>query len=109
MASYVIIESRDPFDAVGMNGVNETLALAGQLAKQKDDVVLFLVGNGVGAARPSERSRAFAEVAQAGVKILADDFSLAERGIKNLAPQIAASPIDTVVDALARGAKTLWR
>jgi len=42
------------------------------------------------------------------VKVLADDFSLKERGISKLAEGIAASPIDVVVDHLAAGHKTLW-
>lgn len=106
MAAYLIIESRDPFESLD---VQATLQLATQLVKEKNDVTLFLVGNGALAARPSEKSKAFSEVAQAGVKLLADDFALRERGIKNLAPGFSASPLDTVVTALAAGAKTLWR
>lgn len=104
MAEYVILESRDPFD---VPDVQNTLALAAQLKKGGDDVTLFLVGSAVAAARPTDKTKAFTEVAQAGVKVLADDFSLRERGIGK--PAIPASPIDFVVDALARGAKTLWR
>jgi hypothetical protein len=40
--------------------------------------------------------------------VLADDFSLAERGIAKLADDISKSPIDVVVDHLAAGHKTLW-
>ena len=106
MAGYLIIESRDPFES---NDVQATLQLAAQLAKDKNDVTLLLVGNGVAAARPSERSKAFSEVAKSGVKLLADDFSLKERGIAKLADGFQQSPIDVVVDALAASTKTLWR
>jgi hypothetical protein len=42
--------------------------------------------------------------------LLADDFSLRERGIGNdqLRSQIAPAPLETVVDALVRGAKVIW-
>jgi len=42
------------------------------------------------------------------VKVLADDFSLQERGISKLADGVLASPIDVVVDHLEAGHKTLW-
>jgi hypothetical protein len=47
---------------------------------------------------------------QAGVKVLADDFSLAERGIPHarLAAGVDTAPIDVVVDHLAAGHKTFW-
>jgi hypothetical protein len=42
------------------------------------------------------------------VTVLADDFSLQERGITKLAEGVAAAPIEVVVDHLAAGHKTLW-
>jgi hypothetical protein len=45
---------------------------------------------------------------QSGVTVLADDFSLQERGISKLAEGITAAPIDAIVDRLAAGHKTLW-
>ena len=42
------------------------------------------------------------------MKILADDFSLRERGISKLAEGVVAAPIDVVVDHLEAGHKTLW-
>jgi hypothetical protein len=47
---------------------------------------------------------------KAGVKVLADDFSLAERGIdtSRLATGIEPARIDVAVDHLAAGHKTLW-
>jgi len=47
-------------------------------------------------------------LARSGVTVLADDFSLQERGITKLAEGVAAAPIDVVVDHLAAGDKTLW-
>jgi len=53
-------------------------------------------------------SAALSALCQSGVTVLADDFSLRERGISKLAEGVAASPIDVVVDHLAAGHKTLW-
>jgi len=42
--------------------------------------------------------------------VLADEFSLRERGIaaNRLAGGVSASPLDVVVDQLAEGRKALW-
>jgi hypothetical protein len=42
------------------------------------------------------------------VTVLADDFSLQERGIAKLAEGVTAAPIDVVVDHLAAGHKAIW-
>ncbi len=105
MASYLLIESRDPFES---NDVGYYYDLSRALVEAGNDVTLYLVQNGVMAARPSTRSATIAALVQGGVKILADDFSLSERGIKKLAPGIAQGAIDVVVDHLAAGHKTLW-
>ena len=107
MARYLLIESRDPFDS---NDVHFCCDLAQQLAAAKHEVTLFLVQNGVLPARPGARSGDLARVAGAGVRVLADSFSLEERGIdaRRLASGVAAAPLDIVVDALAEGTKAIW-
>jgi predicted peroxiredoxin len=107
MSEYLLIESRDPFDS---NDVTSFWDLAASLAREGHKVTLFLVQNGVFPARPSTRSKALSALTQAGVEILADEFSLSERGIRSdaLAAGIAASPIDVVVDQLTAGRKALW-
>ena len=49
-------------------------------------------------------------VADAGVQVLADDFSLRERGIvaQRLVSGVKPSPLDVVIDQLAEGRKVLW-
>jgi predicted peroxiredoxin len=44
------------------------------------------------------------------VEVLADEFSLRERGIAvdRLAQGIKAAPLSTVIDHLAEGRKTIW-
>jgi intracellular sulfur oxidation DsrE/DsrF family protein len=106
MAKYLLIESRDPFE------VNEVLYyydLAAALAKE-GEVTLFLVQNGVLPARRSARSRHLSDLAEAGVRVLAEDFSLRERGIPSdrLAAGVTPAPLDVVIDQLAEGRKALW-
>jgi sulfur relay (sulfurtransferase) complex TusBCD TusD component (DsrE family) len=107
MASYLLIESRDPFDS---NDVAFSYELATGLAKAGHEVTLFLVQNGVLPARHGAKADGLAAVVKAGIRVLADDFSLGERGIERarLAPGITPSPIDVVVDHLAAGHKTIW-
>jgi sulfur relay (sulfurtransferase) complex TusBCD TusD component (DsrE family) len=105
MAHYMLIESRDPFES---NDVGYYYNLAKGLVEGGNQVTLFLAQNGVLSARPSAHSAALSALAQGGVKVLADEFSLQERGIAKLAEGVTAAPIDVVVDHLAAGHKTLW-
>jgi sulfur relay (sulfurtransferase) DsrF/TusC family protein len=108
MTEYVFIESRDPFESRDTRFVEET-AIA---LKQRDhEVTVFLLQNGVLAARGTARRSHLLELAREGVRLLADDFSLAERGIQEseLLPGIQRASIDSLVDALAReNAKVIW-
>ena len=105
MAEYLLIESRDPFES---NDVGYYYDLARGLVEEGNQVTLFLLQNGVLAARPSIHSAKLDALARSGVTVLADDFSLQERGIAKLAEGVAAAAIDVVVDQLAAGHKTLW-
>jgi predicted peroxiredoxin len=107
MAKYLLIASRDPFEC---NDVGHYYELARGLASEGNDVTLFLVQNGVLPARRSTRSSALSDIAGAGVKILADEFSLKERGITSdrLDDCVAPAALDIVIDQLAEGAKTMW-
>jgi predicted peroxiredoxin len=107
MAKYLLIESRDPFEN---NIVARQYDLAANLVKEGNEVTLFLVQNGVLPARPGSRSSLLSNAALAGVQVLADDFSLRERGISanKLADGVTAAPLSVVIDQLADGRKTLW-
>ncbi|MGH9872888.1 MAG: DsrE family protein [Pyrinomonadaceae bacterium] len=105
MAQYMLIESRDPFES---NDVDYYYNLAKGLAEGGNQVTLFLAQNGVLSVRPSAHSAALSMLARSGVTVLADDFSLRERGIVRLAEGVAVASIDVVVDHLAAGHKTLW-
>jgi hypothetical protein len=107
MASYLLIESRDPFES---NDAGYFYRLAAQLARQQHAVTLLLVQNGVLPARAGAVAPGLDEVRAAGVSILADDFSLRERGIasERLAPHITPVALETVIERLAAGHTTLW-
>lgn len=107
MAQYLLIESRDPFDS---NDVKSFYGLASGLAKDGHEVTLFLVQNGVLPVRQGAESDALGGLAMGGVTVLADDFSLSERGIPHdrLASGVTAAPLEVVVDQLAEGRKALW-
>ena len=106
MSRYVFIESRDPFESRDTQFVEET---AISVKERGHDVTVFLVQNGVFAARAGVRR--LGRMADAGVTLLADDLSLRERGIKaeELAPSVRESGIEALVDALVQeNTKALW-
>jgi predicted peroxiredoxin len=107
MHKYLLIESRDPFES---NDVAYLYDLAGTLKQQGHDVTLFLLQNGVLPARKGPRSQRLADLSKAGVRVMADDFSLHERGIPSnrLVPGVESTKLDVVVDRLADGTKTIW-
>jgi hypothetical protein len=105
MADYLLIESRDPFES---NDVSYYYDLAQGLIELGNKVTLFLAQNGVLPARPSAHSAMLTNLARAGVTVLADDFSLKERGITKLADGVVEASIEVVVDHLSAGHKTIW-
>jgi predicted peroxiredoxin len=107
MTKYLLIESRDPFDT---NLIDDFMGLAKGLRGQGHEVTLFLIQNGVLPARKGPRSQTLNDLVKAGVKVLADDFSIAERGIdsKRLVDGVKTSNVDWVVDEMAAGTKTIW-
>lgn len=107
MGSYLLIETRDPFDS---NDVRNTYDLARGLAAQ-NHVTVFLVQNGVLPARKASSAASQIGDLASSTTVLADDFSLRERGIQadELVPGVTSSPIDTVVDLMAEnGRKVIW-
>jgi len=107
MAKYTLIASRDPFES---KETDHYLTLAGDLRRAGNEVTLFLVQNGVLAARSGEAGARLAALAGEGVTVLADSFSLKERGISagRLADKVKPSELDIVVDHLAEGRKVVW-
>ena len=106
MTRYVFIQSRDPFEVREPQFLEET-AIA--VKERGHDVTVFLVQNGVLAAR--EGTRRLERLTHAGVTLLADDLSLRERGISNneLAANVQESGISALVEALVQeNTKAIW-
>ena len=107
MTSYLVVESRDPFES---HGFARRCELAAALRADGAGVTVFLVENGVMAARAAARVRELEQLAKSGVVVLADEFSLRERGIaqSELAAAVKRVGLDAVVEQMAAGAKVLW-
>jgi hypothetical protein len=105
--SYLLIESRDPLESTR---VQRTYDLAVQLRAAGSDVVLYLVQNGVTPARAGGRRSGLENVIAARIEVLADEFSLRERGLppSALLSGIRAAPIDAVIERMAAGWKAIW-
>jgi sulfur relay (sulfurtransferase) complex TusBCD TusD component (DsrE family) len=104
---YLLIASRDPYTHTSTRRCYE---LAGQLSRANARVTVFLLQNGVLPARPRGASEALEALARSGVRVVADELSLRERGIalEGLAPGIEATSLEPVIEALESGAKVLW-
>jgi len=105
MTRYLLIESRDPFEA---KCFSQRCDLALTLLGESTGVTVFLVENAVLGARAGAKAPGLERLAKAGVSVLADEFALRERGIIEIAPHVTAAPLDSLVGALAGGAKALW-
>jgi sulfur relay (sulfurtransferase) complex TusBCD TusD component (DsrE family) len=108
MTNYLFIEARDPFASRDTEFLEQT---ATALKLSGHPVTVFLVQNGVLAARNNGRDSYLGRLAAAGVMLLADDFSLNERGIQTgeLQPGIQPSGIETLVDALIeQNTRAIW-
>src|SRR5262245_41161396 len=110
MPGYLLIESRDPFECADSKPF---LDLAQSLAKDKSSggsVTVFLVQNGDLPARQGEASKHLTALAKSGVGILADEFSLRERGISaaSMIAEVKPAPLDIVLNHMEQGRKVLW-
>ena len=108
MSRYLFIESRDPFESRDVQFVVET---ASALKRSGHDVTVFLVQNGVLAARTGARTSHLPMLAEEGIRLLADDFSMGERGLHeaDLMSGVKESGIEALVEMLAQeGTKAIW-
>ena len=105
MSDYLIIEARDPYDSADVANAH---ALAAGLADQGSNVTMYLVQNGVFPAREGSTAAADLTALSGKIDVLADDFSLRERGITQLAEGVTQSSVDSLVDMRADGRKVIW-
>ena len=107
MESYLLFESQEPFESAQ---VSNHYQLAAALKAKGNQVAVFLVQNGVFAARHGLGFEGVPQLLAAGVDVLADEFSLRERGIgaSRLSPGVNTASIDDALDQFAAGRKTIW-
>lgn len=107
MAKYLLIESRDPYDSADSQNF---LELVKGVRERGNDVALFLIQNGVLAARDdAQHSERYRELAKAGVSVLADSFSLRERAIDRVVDGVKSAEIESLVGLLLEpGTKAIW-
>lgn len=107
MAKYLLIESRDPFDSADSEYFSE---LVQGISNRGNETTLFLVQNGVLPARKgSKHNETMSNLIKSNVKVLADGFSLRERGISKRLDGVEVCEIDRLVDLLLEpGTKAIW-
>lgn len=107
MSRYLLVNSRDLHEYSASGSI---LDLATQLQSRGNSVTLYLVENGVLAARQgSTFGKALGELASKGVRILAEDLALRVRGITRLSTDVAQSNIDELADLVVDGSdKVIW-
>jgi sulfur relay (sulfurtransferase) complex TusBCD TusD component (DsrE family) len=108
MTQYVMVETRDPFESRDVPSYYE---LATQLADKGDSVTLFLVQNAVLAVRKAAADNPLSSLLEGKVEVLADAFSLRERGISEAerSEGVKTAEIDDLVDlVMADGTRTMW-
>jgi hypothetical protein len=106
MSRYILIQSKSPWES---GDVGHFYALARELG-ERGEVTFFLVQNGVMAARIGASDAGLDGILGGKVRVLADDFSLRERGIAaaDLRPPVRPAAIDAVADLLADGVRAIW-
>jgi len=108
MAHYVFIESRDPFEFRDAQFLADT---ATALKKAGNNVTVFLVQNAVLGARKAARGSHIPQLAAAHISLLADSFSMRERGIRSeeCSAGIQESNIENLVDLVVQeNVKAIW-
>jgi hypothetical protein len=107
MANYLVIESRDFYES---NDSGHLFSLLHGLRGRGNQVTLFLVQNGVLPVRIGARlSETYDALATAGIRVLADRFSLKVRAIDRLVPGVNPAELDSLVRLLTEpNTKAIW-
>jgi sulfur relay protein TusB/DsrH len=107
MAKYLFIESRDPFESADSQHFSELLA---GIAARQNEATVFFVQNGVLPLRRGARyNDRISELIGRKVRLVADRFSLRERGISQVVDGVEVADIDRLVDLLLEpGVKAVW-
>lgn len=107
MSEFLFIQSQDPFTEKRVAGQYD---LAICLATLGNKVSVLLVQNGVAPARQGAKCRAFSELIDSPVVVLAEDFSLRQREIEteHLKHGVQVSELNIIVDAMLSSHKVIW-
>ncbi len=101
MSRLLVVDSRDLTEYAGGRFLPP---LVEDLCRQGHDVTLFLVENGVIAARRGAAAGLpFEALSDRGARILADDVSCRARGIRELASGVCLSDLDCLADKISDG------
>jgi len=108
MGQYLLIESKSPMDGGGYS-----FEVGAQLRALQHDVTIYLVQDGVFAARKrfEAAERLLANARANRLTVLADEISLRQRGLngERVAEPVRASNMDELVDLLMeRSDKAIW-
>lgn len=108
MNSYLLIESQDHFESLR---VNEFYQMAIQLKENNNEVVLFILQNGVFSFRKSVRNNNLINsLIKKDIPIFIDEFSIRERGIpkQNITDGIIISSLEVILELLIKKCKVIW-
>ena len=108
MSGYVLVGASDAVETIDGRRLYE---VGSALAKGGNEVTVFLVQNGVLACRPRSAGAAALSALAASATVLADDFSLRERGIARdeIVSGVRIGGIEELVDAaMEDGRKVVW-
>jgi sulfur relay (sulfurtransferase) complex TusBCD TusD component (DsrE family) len=101
MKRFLVVGSRDLTEYV--NGEYVPLVVEGLRAKGHE-VTLFLIENGVIAAREgSKAGQILNGLSDKGARVYAEDVSCRARGVRVLAPGVSFSNLDSLADSIAEG------
>jgi len=105
-APFLVFYSPDP---LASRDVDADVALITGLAEDSP-VTVFLLHDGVLAAREGARADVVERLHAAGATVHADRLSLATRGVPDdrLRPGVTPLDLDAAVGILGRGARTFW-
>jgi hypothetical protein len=107
MDPYLLIESQSSFE---FRDCENFFQLAVDLSTAGHKVVYYLVENGVFSARKSTQSVYIEKLVAAGIEVLADKFSLQERGVLSgsLVDGVQNGQPDQVIEYMIHPYKVIW-
>ncbi len=108
MTNLLLVLSKDPYTTEIPNLVLD-IGLNAK-AKKGSNVSLYLVEDGVTAARKSEFGNKLLDAKKKGIRILADDKAVQSRGLNgNLIPGVEIKEIGTLLDHIVEdNTKVAW-